>query len=63
MTFIFERVTRIELVSPAWKAGALATVLYPQRKIFLQKINAAETFNFREIITFRNELLSNLFHY
>ena len=25
-----ERVTRIELASPAWKAGALAIVLYPQ---------------------------------
>lgn len=24
-----ERVTRIELVSPAWKAGALAIVLHP----------------------------------
>ena len=24
-----ERVTRIELASPAWKAGALAIVLYP----------------------------------
>ena len=26
---ILERVTRIELASPAWKAGALAIVLHP----------------------------------
>ena len=27
---ILERVTRIELASPAWKAGALAIVLHPR---------------------------------
>ena len=27
---IFERVARIELASPAWQAGALTVVLYPQ---------------------------------
>ena len=30
LAHILERVTRIELASPAWKAGALAIVLHPR---------------------------------
>ena len=32
-----ERVTRIELASPAWKAGALAIVLHPHQGFVLDQ--------------------------
>ena len=35
LAHIVERVTRIELASPAWKAGALAIVLHPRMDVLV----------------------------